>query len=209
MYALCLETIAMIKSSPEEIFRIAGGQLRMSEALEKGISRYTLYKMRDEGILEQISRGVYRLADLPAIGNPDLVTVSLRIPNAVVCLVSALAFHELTTQIPHAVDIALPRTARNPSLEYPKIQVHRFTERSWSAGIENHVLDAVSVRVYSPEKTLADCFQFRNQIGMDIILESFKFYSSRTNTNYDAVLQFARLNRVEKTIYPYLEALSK
>jgi predicted transcriptional regulator of viral defense system len=199
----------MIQSNPEEIFRTAGGQLRMKEALERGISRYTLYKMRDEGILEQISRGVYRLADLPAIGNPDLVTVSLRIPNAVICLVSALAFHELTTQIPHAVDIALPRTTRNPLLEYPKIQVHRFNERSWSAGIENHVLDAVSVRVYSPEKTLADCFRFRNQIGMDIILESFKIYSSRTNTNYDAVLQFARLNHVEKTIYPYLEALSK
>lgn len=199
----------MTHNSPEEIFRTAGGQLRMKEALERGISRYMLYKMKEEGILEQISRGVYRLADLPAIGNPDLVTVSLRIPNAVICLVSALAFHELTTQIPHAVDIAIPRTARNPSLEYPKIQVHRFTEKSWSAGIENHILDATSIRMYSPEKTIADCFRFRNQIGMDIILESFKIYSSRTNTNYNTILQFARLNRVEKTIYPYLEALSK
>lgn len=198
----------MKSNSPEEIFRSSGGPLRMSEVLEKGISRYMLYKMRDEGIVEQFSRGVYRLSDLPAIGNPDLVTVSLRIPNAVICLVSALALHELTTQIPHAVDIALSRTARNPALEYPKIQVHRFFDKSWSAGIENHVIDAVSVRVYCPEKTLADCFRFRNQIGMDIILESLKLYSSRTRKNYDAVFQYAKINRVEKIMYPYLEALS-
>lgn len=157
----------MTQGSSEDMFRTAGGQLRMSEALEKGMSRYTLYKLRDEGLLEQI------------------------------------------TQIPHAVDIALPRTARNPSLEYPKIQVHRFAEGSWSEGIEDHVLDAVSIRVYSPEKTLADCFRFRNQIGMDIILESLKFYSSRASNNYDIVLQYARLNRNEKAMYPYLEALSK
>jgi predicted transcriptional regulator of viral defense system len=198
----------MKTNSPEEIFRSAGGQLRMSEALEKGISRYMLYKMRDEGIVEQFCRGVYRLSNLPSIGNPDLVTVSLRIPNAVICLVSALAFHELSTQIPHAVDIALPRTARNPAFEYPKILVHRFNEKSWSSGIETHVIDAVSVRVYCPEKTLADCFRFRNQIGMDIILESLKLYSSRTSKNYDAVFQYAKINRVEKTMYPYLEAFS-
>lgn len=199
----------MKNKSPEDIFRTAGGQLRMSEALEKGISRHLLYKMRNEGIIEQLSRGVYRLADLPAIGNPDLVTVSLRIPNAVICLVSALVIHELTTQISHVVDIALPRTARNPLLEYPKLLVRRFNDTSWSSGIETHSIDGVSVRVYCPEKTLADCYKFRNQLGMDIILESLKLYSSRKIKDYDAVLRYARINRVEKSIFPYLEALSK
>jgi predicted transcriptional regulator of viral defense system len=199
----------MKNKSPEDIFRTAGGQIRMSEALEKGISRHLLYKMRNEGIIEQLSRGVYRLADLPAIGNPDLVTVSLRIPNAVICLVSALVIHELTTQISHVVDIALPRTARNPLLEYPKLLVRRFNDTSWSSGIETHSIDGVSVRVYCPEKTLADCFKFRNQLGMDIILESLKLYSSRKVKDYDAVLRYARINRVEKSIFPYLEALSK
>ena len=130
-------------SRPEDIFRAAGGHLRMSEAIEKGISRYMLYKMRDEGTIEQLSRGVYRLAELPAIGNPDLVTVSLRIPNAVICLVSALAVHGLTTQIPHAVDIALPRTARTPSLEYPVIRVYRFSQKTWAAGIEIRMMDTL------------------------------------------------------------------
>lgn len=199
----------MKNKSPEDIFRTAGGQLRMSEALEKGISRHLLYKMRNEGIIEQLSRGVYRLADLPAIGNPDLVTVSLRIPNAVICLVSALVIHELTTQISHVIDIALPRTARNPLLEYPKLLVRRFNDTSWSSGIETHSIDGVSVRVYCPEKTLADCYKFRNQLGMDIILESLKLYSSRKIKDYDAVLRYARINRVEKSIFPYLEALSK
>jgi len=199
----------MGKGTPEDIFRAAGGQLRMSEAIEKGISRYTLYKMRDEGILEQLSRGIYRLSELPAIGNPDLVTVSLRIPNAVICLISALAFHNLTTQIPHVIDIALPRTARNPSLEYPAIQVHRFSEKTWSPGIEERVIDTVPIRIYNAEKTIADCFRYRNQLGMDIILESLRLYARKDDVKYDKLLEYARINRVEKTIYPYLEASGK
>ncbi len=199
----------MGKGTPEDIFRAAGGQLRMSEAIEKGISRYTLYKMRDEGILEQLSRGIYRLSELPAIGNPDLVTVSLRIPNAVICLISALAFHNLTTQIPHVIDIALPRTARNPSLEYPAICVHRFSEKTWSPGIEERVIDTVPIRIYNAEKTIADCFRYRNQLGMDIILESLRLYAKKDDVKYDKLLEYARINRVEKTIYPYLEASGK
>jgi predicted transcriptional regulator of viral defense system len=199
----------MGKGTPEDIFRAAGGQLRMSEAIEKGISRYTLYKMRDEGILEQLSRGIYRLSELPAIGNPDLVTVSLRIPNAVICLISALAFHNLTTQIPHVIDIALPRTARNPSLEYPAIRVHRFSEKTWSPGIEERVIDTVPIRIYNAEKTIADCFRYRNQLGMDIILESLRLYARKDDVKYDKLLEYARINRVEKTIYPYLEASGK
>ena len=208
-YAVCLESLRMRKGIPEDIFRSAGGQLRMSEAIEKGISRYTLYKMRDEGVLEQLSRGIYRLAELPSIGNPDLVTVSLRIPNAVICLVSALAVHELTTQIPHSVDIALPRTARNPSLEYPAIRVHRFSKKTWPVGVEKRIIDTVPIRIYNAEKTLADCFRYRNQLGMDIVLESLRLYARKDDAKYDKLLEYARINRVEKTIYPYLEVAGK
>lgn len=199
----------MNKDMFERIFRSAGGQLRMSEALEKGISRYSLYKMLNEGSLEQLSRGVYRLAELPAVGNPDLVTVSLRIPNAVICLVSALAVHQLTTQIPHAVDIALSRTARTPALEYPAIRVHRFAEPARSAGIETTIIDTVPVRVYNAEKTIADCFRYRNRLGMDIILEAMKLYAKKEQPNFGKILEYARINRVEKAIYPYLEVFAK
>lgn len=198
----------MNKDAFKAIIRSSGGYIRMSEAIDKGINRYTLYKMLDEGVLEQISRGVYRLSELPALGNPDIVTISLRIPNAVICLISALFVHQLTTQIPHSVDIALPRTSRNPSLDYPVIQVHRFTERTWSAGIETMLIDAIPVRVYNAEKTLVDCFQYRNRIGMDIVLESLMLYGKKDKPNYDKILEYARICRVEKVIYPYLEAVS-
>ena len=198
----------MKEKHPEHIFNSSGGQLRMSEALEKGLSRYMLYKLEERNIIEKVSRGIYRLTNLPSIGNPDLVTVSLRIPKAVICLVSALSWHELTTQIPHTVSIALPRNTNTPVLSYPAISVHRFSEASYSAGIEKHRVDSTMVRIYSAEKTIADCFKYRNQLGMDIILEVLKKYSLRKKRDYDGILFFARINRVENIIRPYLEVSS-
>jgi hypothetical protein len=146
----CLKTTR--KQTPEDIFRANGDQLRMSEAIARGISRYMLYALRDRGVIEQLSRGVYRLVELPPIGNPDLVTVALRVPNAVVCLISALAFHEISTQIPHGVSVAIPPQARRPALVQPPLAVHRFSGASYLAGGEEHRIDGVSVNAYSPEK---------------------------------------------------------
>ncbi|WP_082820450.1 type IV toxin-antitoxin system AbiEi family antitoxin domain-containing protein [Desulfuromonas sp. DDH964] len=196
----------MSKKSPEEIFRQHGGQLHMSEALAHGITRYMLYTLRDKGIIEQVTRGVYRLAELPPIGNPDLVTVSLRFPNAVICLISALAFHGITTQIPHEVSVAVPRDSRMPSLDFPPIRAHKFSDAAFRAGIEEHQIDGVPVRIYSPEKTLADCFKFRNKIGMDVVLEALKLYKARKKFNLAGVLEYAQICRVDKVMKPYLEA---
>lgn len=198
----------MKEMHPERIFMSSGGQLRMSEALEKGLSRYMLYKLKERNIIERVSRGVYRLTDLPSIGNPDLVTVSLRIPKAVICLVSALSWHELTTQIPHSVSIALPRNTNTPVLDYPIVRVHRFSEASYSSGIEEHLVDSIAVRIYNAEKTIADCFKYRNQLGMDVFLEALKKYSMRKQRDYDGILRYAQINRVEKLIRPYLEVSS-
>ncbi len=196
-----------MKESPIEIFRKHGGQLRMSEAIAHGITRYMLYMLRDKGIIEQVSRGVYRLMELPPIATPDLVTVSLRFPHAVICLVSALSYHNITTQIPHAVSMAVPRDSRIPSLDYPPIQAHRFSNETYKAGIENHVIDSTSVKIYNPEKTLADCFKFRNKIGMDIVIEALKLYKSRQKINLEKILEYANLCRVKKNMMPYLEAM--
>lgn len=194
------------KIPPVEIFRRHGGQLRMSEAIQYGISRYTLYKMRDNGILEQVSRGIYRLVDLPPISNPDLVTVSLRFPNAVICLISALSYHGITTQIPHAVSVAVPRGSRMPSLDSPPIQAYKFSEEAFQAGIETHMIDSVAVRIYNSEKTLADCFKYRNKLGMDVVLEALKLYKSQKKYSLDKLIKYARICRVEKVMKPYLEA---
>jgi len=195
-----------VKEKPEDIFRSCGGQLRMSEAIQRGITRYTLYSLRDRGVIEQISRGIYRLVELPPIGSPDLVTVGLRFPNAVICLVSALAFHEITTQIPHSVSVAVSRESRMPSLEYPPLIVHRFSGQAYRAGIEEHQIDGVPVKIYNPEKTIVDCFKFRNKIGMDVVLEALKFYRDRKKFNLGALLNYAKICRVEKVMSPYLEA---
>ncbi len=195
-----------MKKKPEDIFRSCGGQLRMSEAIEHGITRYMLYSLRDKGVIEQISRGVYRLAELPPISNPDLVTVSLRFPNAIICLISALAFHEITTQIPHSVSVAVPRDSRQPSLDYPPLLVHRFSEQAYRAGFEEHQIDSIFVKIYCPEKTLADCFKFRNKIGIDVVLEALKLYKTRKKFDLKKLLKYAKICRVEKVMRPYLEA---
>ena len=178
----------------------------MSKAIEHGITRYMLYSLRDKGIIEQVSRGIYRLVELPPISNPDLVTVSLRFPNAVICLISALAYHDITTQIPHVVSMAVPRNSRIPSLDYPPIQVHRFSNEAYNSGIEKHLIDGVPVRIYSSAKTLADCFKFRNKIGMDVALEALKLYKTRKNFNLGELFKYANSCRVAKVMRPYLEA---
>lgn len=197
----------MANKNPEEIFRQYGGQLRMSEAIKHGITRYMLYSLRDKGTIEQISRGVYRLTNLPPLSNQDLVTVSLRFPNAVICLISALSYHGLTTQIPHSISIAIPRETHTPSLIYPPIQVHRFSEQAYLAGIEEHLIDEANIKIYSAEKTIADCFKYRNKIGMDIVLEAMKFYRDRKQFNMNEILKYARICRVEQGITPYLETI--
>lgn len=195
-----------MKTDPVKIFRKYGGQLRMRDAIEHGITRYMLYSLRDKGIIEQISRGIYRLVELPPVSNPDLVTIALRYPNAVVCLISALSFHEITTQIPHEVSIAIPRNSHSPSLECPPLLVHRFTDQAYQAGIEEHQIDGVTVKIYSPEKTLADCFKFRNKIGMDVVLEALKLYKRRKKFDHRKILEYAKICRVDKIVRPYLEA---
>lgn len=188
------------------VFDKHGGILRTGEAIGAGIHPSTLYAMREAGKLERLSRGVYRLADRPTLGNPDLVTVTKRIPQGVICLISALAFHNLTTQIPHAVHIALPRGAEEPRLDYPPIRTFRFTGRSFSEGMESHLLDGVPVRIYCPEKTLADCFKFRNKIGLDTVIEALRLYRERRRVHVDALFHFASICRVAKIMRPYLEA---
>jgi predicted transcriptional regulator of viral defense system len=190
-----------------EVFRNHGGILRTSEAIREGVHPRTLYEMRDAGVLEQLSRGFYRLADLPPLGDPDLVSVSLRIPRGVICLISALAYHDLTTQIPHEVYLALERGMERPRLKHPPVRPFWFSPRMFHGGIESHEIDGTPVRVYSIEKTLADCFKYRNKIGLDVALEALQEYQKSRGVNVDRLLEAARLCRVETVMRPYLEAV--
>jgi len=188
-------------------FRAHGGMLRTRDALEAGIHPRTLYALRDSGRIELLSRGLYRLADAPSPGNPDLVTVALKMPNGVLCLISALAWHELTTQIPHEICVAIPRGAEPPRLSYPPVRHFWFSVPAYSEGIETHAVDGVPVRIYSREKTLADCFKHRNRIGLDTVLESLKAYRHQGRINVESLLHYAEICRVKRIIQPYLEAV--
>ncbi len=189
------------------LFREHTGILRTSDALRLGIHPRTLYALRDAGLVEPLSRGLYRLAELQPLAYPDLVTVAHKIPQVVVCLVSALAFHGLTTQIPHAVDIALPPQVAHPTLAYPPLRVFRFSGLALSEGVELHTLDAIPVRIYAPAKCVADSFKYRRKLGLDIALEALRTYRVHPAFQVDMLLRYAQICRVDNVMRPYLETL--
>jgi predicted transcriptional regulator of viral defense system len=191
-----------------QVFSEHGGMLRTSKAIQLGVHPRTLYALRDAGEIEQLGRGLYRLSAAPPLSSPDLIPIALRIPRAVVCLISALAYHRLTTQVPHAVDIALPSHAQVPKVDGIPLRVFWYPEPSFRAGIEVVAIDDVSVKIYSPEKTIADCFKYRNKIGLDLAIEALRAYRERTSKpNRAALIKFAQINRVQKIMRPYLEAI--
>jgi predicted transcriptional regulator of viral defense system len=131
----------------------------------------------------------------------------MKIPKGVICLISALSYHEITTEIPHQIYVALPRGAEPPRLDYPPLRIFWFSGPAFDEGIEDHVVDGIPVRVYSPEKTIADCFKYRNKIGLDVVLEALKFYRQRKRFKVDELMRYARVCRVEKVMRPYVEAV--
>ncbi len=188
------------------VFKAHRGVLRTAEAQRAGIHPRTLYALRDTGEIEQITRGLFRLHELPAAAEPDLITVTKKVPRAVFCLLTALAFHRMTTQVPHAVSIALARTARVPRLDHPPLEVFRFSPASLRTGVENHAVDGVPIRVYSAEKTLADVFKYRHKLGLDVAVEALRAYRAKGKPDWQSVLEYARICRVENVMRPYLEA---
>lgn len=182
--------------------------MRSTEVFAHGVQPRTLYEMRDSGLLIQEGRGLYRLADAQIWSDPDLAIVSLRIPKGVVCLISALYFHQLTTQIPHEVYLALPKDSEKPRLQHPPIRFFWVSPEPFKAGIEKHTIDNVEVKVYSVAKTIADCFKFRNKIGMDVALEALREGLNQRRCIPEQILRFARINRVERIMLPYLESLA-
>jgi len=191
----------------QKIFRKNGGMLRMSQAIRSGIHRQTLRLMLDQGVIDRLSRGLYQLADATPPSQPDLAIVAAKVPQGVICLISALAFHELTTQIPHEVYLAIARNAEPPRIDYPPVRTFRFSGAAFTEGIETHDVGPVSVRIYCREKTLADCFKFRNKIGLDTCVEALRTYRQQRRFNVEALLKYAALCRVTRVIRPYLEAL--
>lgn len=190
-----------------EIIQKRGGLIRTHEALIQGIHRRTLYGLRDEGVLIQISRGLYQLVDMEIPAEVDLAEVSKKVPHGVICLISALTFHELTTQNPHYIWLAVDRKARKPRIEYPPIRVFFFSGATFREGIEIHPIMGHDVRIYNAAKTVIDCFRWRHVVGLDVALEAAREYLKLPGSSPASLMEYARICKVEKLVLPYLQAM--
>lgn len=188
------------------IIKANKGIIKANEAIKKRIHPRTLYNLRDKGVLEQISYGLYKLKQ-NKVSHPDFVTVALRVPNGVICLIFALAFHNLTTQIPHKVWMAIKRGAHRPKIDYPPVSIHQFSGKSFSSGVDKYTFDKIPVKIYNPEKTIVDCFKFRNKIGMNIVLEALAFYRERKTFNPSKLIKYAKVCRIKNVMKPYIESI--
>jgi predicted transcriptional regulator of viral defense system len=173
----------------------------------QGASPQLLIKLHQAGRLQRVARGLYSLPDSSPTPHQALAEVCQRVPKAVVCLLSALQFHDIGTQLPHQVWIALPEGTPQPAVDHPLLRIARFRGTAYSDGIETVLDEGVPIRVYGIAKTVADCFKFRHKIGLDVALEALKDAWRQRRLPMDELTRCARINRVERVMQPYLETL--
>jgi predicted transcriptional regulator of viral defense system len=198
------------ESKTQVLLDLARGQgvVRSTDLKSRGIPREYLSRLHKEGILERASRGVYYLPDTELTEHHSLPEAIKIAPRGVVCLLSALRFHELTTQSPFEVWLALDRKAHRPVGDGVPLHVVRFSGCALTSGVEEHLIEGVKVRVYSPAKTVADCFKYRNKIGLDVALEALRDYWKSDPASADELWKYAKVCRVTNVMRPYMEALA-
>jgi len=188
-------------------FRNKGGTLRTRDLIGSGVHTDALYALRDSGRIVELGRGLYRLAEIGEAEHPDLAVVAARAPNAAVCLISALAYHQITTQIPSSVHLAVPRGSYHRIKLSVPVMVYRFDSKTFDDGLETHRVGGMPLKVYSAARTVVDCFKFRNKIGLDVVLEALRLARQRKRVQNRELLRYARLLRVENPMSPYLQAI--
>jgi predicted transcriptional regulator of viral defense system len=197
------------KTKTDSLLGLAGkGPIRARDLEKAGIPRTYLKRLCDGGALEQVDRGLYRLADAPVTELSSLAEVVKRAPHAIVCLLSALQVHGLTTEAPHAVWVLIDRHARAPKLTSPQLEVVRASGAARTHGIESRVIDGVKVQLTTPAKTVADCFRFRRHVGIEVALAAPKDYLKKRKGSIDALVAAAHADRIYAFMRPYLEALA-
>ena len=187
---------------------VRAGAIRARDARADGVSRKRLAAMARAGELERVGRGLYVPANAEITEHHTLVEAAARVPHGIVCLLSALRFHELGTQAPHEVWLAVDRKAWKPVVEWPPIRVVRFSGDALTFGVETHELEGVRVKITSREKTVADCFKYRNKIGLDVALEALREYLRSRKRSVDDLVRAARVCRVARVMQPYLESMA-
>ncbi len=199
----------MAINASQRILELARTQRLLSAAdvRKRGESAQLLLKLHQAGKLQRVARGVYSLPDHPPTEHQTLAEVCQRLPKAVICLLSALQFHEIGTQLPHEVWIALPEGTQTPVVTYPPLRIVRLRGAAYADGIEMVMNQGTPIRVYCVAKTVTDCFKFRNKIGLDVALEALKDTWRQRRVTMDELTRCARIDRVERVMRPYLEAM--
>ena len=185
-----------------------GGTARSRDLVAAGLSRSEISRRVAAGTLQRLARGLYALPDYQSGEHGALVQVAQRAPKVVFCLLTALRVHDLTTQSPHEVWIAIGNKEHPPRMTYPRLRTVRFAADSLATGVEVREVDGATIRITGVAKTVADCFKFRNKVGLDVALEALREAIRGRRATFDDVWSYARVDRVEKVMRPYLEALS-
>jgi predicted transcriptional regulator of viral defense system len=198
----------MAKTGTQRILELAAHQplVRPRDVEAHGIARESLLRLYRQGFLMRAARGVYALADSPSSEHHSLAVAAKRVSRGVICLLSALRFHGLTTQDPHEVWIAIDFKARKPSIQSPALRVVRFSGRALVEGTEEHEIEGVQVHVYSVAKTVADCFKYRHKIGTDVAIEALRDALRSRKASIDDIHRYAKVCRVANVMRPYLES---
>ena len=185
------------------------GMLRPIKLQGIGIPRVVLARLTASGELEKVARGLYRLPDTSVSERESLATIAIKVPQAVFCLLTALQIHELTTQLPRQIWIAMPQGSHTPKIDYPPVKMVQFSGEAFSEGIETIQADQVVLRVYSVAKTVADCFKHRNKIGLDVAIEALKDARARNKVSANELWRFAKICRVANVMRPYIESIGQ
>lgn len=183
------------------------GVIRSRDLSQRGLDTKLLTRLEREGRIERRARGIYSLADADLGERETLLEVATRVPHGVVCLLTALSFHKLTTQNPAKVWLAVEQDAGAPRGKDLPLRIIRMSGSAFRAGIETHRINGVRVRVYDAAKTVVDCFKFRNKVGLDVAIEALRDYLRRRGTTTDALWRYARVDRVANIMRPYIEAV--
>jgi predicted transcriptional regulator of viral defense system len=199
-----------MEAATDSLLDLAQGKalLRPSDAVAKGHSRLYLAQLAQRGLVHKVSRGLYALPQRKASEFASLAEVASKHPQALMCLLSALAFHGLTTQAPFEVWVAVDNKARAPQMPYPPLRIARFSGPALSEGVELHNIEGVPVKITSVPKTIADCFKYRNKIGLDVAMEALKEAWSAKRVSMDELWHYGQICRVQNVMRPYLEGLT-
>ncbi len=199
-----------MENSSQSILYLARqrGLIRPRDLNESGLPSVALTRLVRQGLLTRVGRGLYALPDRSVSEHGSLAEIASKHPQAIVCLLSALRVHDLTTQSPFEVWLAIPNKARAPKMDYPPLRIVRFSGAALTDGIEEHQIDGVTVRVTNVARTVADCFKFRNKIGLDVAMEALNEAWRARRVSMDELWHYASVCRVANVMRPYMESLS-